>query len=68
MRHNPHHLSPFAHELDRYGDNCAHDCPACQWAGESRRVTSELSRFQEILMRYKDCELFQIGLRELGLA
>jgi len=25
-------LSPYRHEIDRRGDQCVSDCPACKWA------------------------------------
>jgi hypothetical protein len=27
-------LSPYAHELNTSGTQCADDCPACRWASE----------------------------------
>jgi hypothetical protein len=69
MSRNPLQLSPFAHELDRYGEDCALDCPACRWVREQGVAeVPELSCFRSIVERYKDCEIFQIGLRELGLS
>jgi hypothetical protein len=59
---NQANLASFAHELDRHGHSCASYCPACRWARDERA--------QELLAqadRYKDCELFQIGLRALAL-
>jgi hypothetical protein len=35
-------LSPYAHELDRYGTECVEDCPACCWVRE--RANSRKSR------------------------
>ncbi len=73
MPRNP-QLSPFAHELDRFGEYCAIDCPACHWRTEKlahgaadQAMSDQLTRFGVIILRYADCELFQIGLRELGL-
>lgn len=59
-------LSPFAHELDRYGSKCAHECPACHWVRE--RVALEVVASYDLKPAYQECELFQIGLEELGLA
>jgi hypothetical protein len=28
------HLSPYQHELNGSGTDCAHDCPACRWVSE----------------------------------
>jgi hypothetical protein len=63
-------LSPFAHELDRFGAYCAIDCAACHWRNEklaSEVMADQFNRFSAIIQRYAHCELFQIGLRELGL-
>ena len=29
-------LSPYAHELNAQGTDCADDCPACRWVKENR--------------------------------
>lgn len=32
--------SPYPHELNRRGDDCAEDCPACRWWEEYQAAQS----------------------------
>ena len=69
MSLNRANLSPFAHELDRFGSKCAHDCAACRWVREM--IAAQVVAESGLERRYEDCELFQKGLQvieELGLA
>jgi hypothetical protein len=63
----PDQLSPYQHELNGRGTRCAADCPACRWRKEE--LVRELSG---VIRGWKpdwlNCELFRIGLEELGLA
>jgi hypothetical protein len=65
MNTNRANLNPFAHELDRHGLRCATDCPACRWARE--KIASEVVATYGVRKDFEQCELFQIGLEELGI-
>jgi hypothetical protein len=65
MQLNRANLAPFAHELDRRGQKCAEDCPACHWVRE--QLARELVKSLDLKPDYSDCELFQRGLEATGL-
>ena len=33
-------LSPYQHELNRHGTDCAADCPACRWVDEQESLSA----------------------------
>jgi len=37
-------LSPFAHELNTQGTDCAENCPACQWVRSALRYVAALNK------------------------
>ena len=62
----PIQLAPFQHELNGRGTKCSSQCPACRWRRE--QLAAELvTPFARLKPEWLNCELFQIGLEELGL-
>ena len=53
-------LSPYAHELNTSGTDCAADCPACRWVRENRaqcharadrlQLTTQLLRLETLML------------------
>ena len=62
---NPANLSPFAHDCYQPPRAGADPCPACRWVRE--QIASEVVHSFDLGAEYRDCELYQIGLKELGL-
>lgn len=74
MKPGPHFTMTLPHDiLSRFAHDCyqppragASDCPACRWVRE--QIAAEVVRSSGVNTKYLDCEIYQIGMKELGLA
>ncbi len=40
-------LSPYQHELNGQGPDCASDCPACRWIAEQKSSIANVAEKEE---------------------